>query len=42
MESLQHIGFNDWFQARIEADKLALHEIARGAKGSDSIEAKIR
>ena len=29
MEYLQHIGFGDWFQARIEADKLALHEIAR-------------
>jgi len=29
MESLQHIGFNDWFQAHIEPDKLALHEIAR-------------
>lgn len=29
MESLQHSGFNDWFQARIETDMLALHEIAR-------------
>ena len=29
MESLQNIGFDDWFQERIEADKLALHEIAR-------------
>lgn len=29
MENLQHLGFDDWFQARIEADKLALHEIAR-------------
>lgn len=29
MESLQHIGFNDWFQARIKTDKLALHEVAR-------------
>ena len=29
MESLQHIGFDDWFQARIETDKFALHEIAR-------------
>lgn len=29
MENLKHLGFDDWFQARIEADKLALHEIAR-------------
>ena len=29
MENLQHIGFNDWFQARVEADKLAQHDIAR-------------
>ena len=29
MENLRHIGFNDWFQARIETDKLASHEIAR-------------
>ena len=29
MESLQYIGFNDWFQDRIEPDKSALHEIAR-------------
>ena len=29
MENLQHLGFDDWFQARIETDKLALHEIAR-------------
>lgn len=29
MVSLQHIGFDDWFQDRIEPDKLALHEIAR-------------
>jgi len=29
MENLQHLGFNDWFQARIETDKFELHEIAR-------------
>jgi ribosome biogenesis GTPase len=29
MQNLQHIGFNDWFQDRVEADKLAQHEIAR-------------
>ena len=29
MENLRHIGFNDWFQARVEPDKLAQHEIAR-------------
>ena len=29
MESLQHIGFDDWFQEHIETDKLELHEIAR-------------
>ena len=29
MESLQHLGFDDWFQDHLEADKLALHEIAR-------------
>ena len=29
MESLQHIGFNDWFQDRIDDEKLRLHEIAR-------------
>ena len=29
MENLKHLGFDDWFQARIEADKLAQHEIAR-------------
>ena len=29
MESLQHIGFDDWFQERIDPDKLASHEIAR-------------
>ena len=29
MENLQYLGFDDWFQARIETDKLALHEIAR-------------
>ena len=29
MENLQHIGFNDWFQERVEADKLAQHDIAR-------------
>lgn len=28
MEDLQHIGFGDWFQVRIAAEKLALHEIA--------------
>ena len=30
MENLQHIGFNDWFQERVEVDKLAQHDIARG------------
>lgn len=29
MESLQHIGFDQWFQTRVEPDKLALHDIAR-------------
>jgi len=29
MENLRHIGFNDWFQARVEPDKLAQHAIAR-------------
>ena len=29
MEHLQEIGFDDWFQERVESDKSAQHEIAR-------------
>ena len=29
MENLRRIGFNDWFQERVETDKLAQHDVAR-------------
>lgn len=29
MENLRRIGFNDWFQERVDTDKLAQHDIAR-------------
>jgi len=29
MENLRQIGFNDWFQERVDTDKLAQHDVAR-------------
>jgi len=29
MHKLENIGFNDWFRSRLDADKVAVHEVAR-------------
>ena len=29
MDKLKNIGFSDWFQTRVDADKIKLHEVAR-------------
>lgn len=29
MNKLEDIGFNDWFESQLDADKLAVHEVAR-------------